>query len=530
MPMNNNLHPTALQFIFQYITNRITHTHSFLDKRKTPFGLNHAYEQQHTSYCITFRFLVNHKQNQEPLWPNKVVLPLFLVCWVRPNGYTPCHIPDPFPIHPHSRTSSFFEIQPDLLPVDTPAAFRGFPDLEKNGFFLLQLPVRGCTGKYVVEPQKRSRRRKQSSASDATHHSPSNIQASALHACSVTEPSGSHVAQNVAQPRKRIRRTPQASTQSTNNITETSTSYASPVNEMAYSHATQSARQPQKRNRRTRQSSTGRGNDRSQNIIKGSTSYTPESFSGHGYGSHVSHYHLCCGNGKVFMQPEPDPPEYIKKLLGDATFMENIRAYNQMFAMTSFSVTIDSTVNQGRGPYVFKVSGQIYHRIGSLCPTGDDDPKFLQLYIYDTRNEVRNILNPFSNPDSPPLDPEVVQGLIHFLDTHNELVQIFRTARDKCAQADVPEFKIRLYSGDGPRGYELPSSNTLDGPVKRISKIHKSYMSLQFPLIFIYGQPGFHTKLMLRTANPDDEPKRVSMNAFYTYQLHPRHDSYNLLF
>ncbi|PWA39537.1 hypothetical protein CTI12_AA571140 [Artemisia annua] len=146
--------------------------------------------------------------------------------------------------------------------------------------------------------------------------------------------------------------------------------------------------------------------------------------------------------------------------------------------------------------------------------------------------------------DSPPLDPQVVQGLIHFLDTHNELVQMFRTARDKCAEADVPEFKIRLYSGDRPRGYELPSSNTLgaivfdrgpesesnydvileyrDGPLKRISKIHKSYMSLQFPLIFIYGQPGYHTKLMLRTANPDDEPKRVSMNAFYTYQLHPK--------
>ncbi|PWA55085.1 hypothetical protein CTI12_AA356090 [Artemisia annua] len=137
----------------------------------------------------------------------------------------------------------------------------------------------------------------------------------------------------------------------------------------------------------------------------------------------------------------------------------------------------------------------------------------------------------YDDLDFPPLDPQIVQDLIHFLDSHNELVQIFRTARDKCAEADVPEFRIRLYSGDSPRGYELPSSNTLgaivfdrgpesesncdviveyrDGPLKRISKIHKSYMSLQFPLIFIYGQPGYHTKLMLRIANPDDEPKRL---------------------
>ncbi|PWA45028.1 hypothetical protein CTI12_AA517190 [Artemisia annua] len=98
------------------------------------------------------------------------------------------------------------------------------------------------------------------------------------------------------------------------------------------------------------------------------------------------------------------------------------------------------------------------------------------------------------------------------------------------AEHDVPEFKVRLYSGDRPRGYELPASQTLgaivfysgpesesnydvileyrNGVVKRVSKIHKLYMSLQFPLIFIYGQPGYHTKLMLRTADPNDEPKR----------------------
>lgn len=262
-------------------------------------------------------------------------------------------------------------------------------------------------------------------------------------------------------------------------------------------------------------------------------------------------YRLCCGGGKVFMPPELDPPEYIKYLLGQTTFMENIQVYNQMFAMTSLSATVDNTINNGRGPYVFKVFGQIYHRIGSLCPT-NNDPKFLQLYIYDTQHEVGHRLGHFSDTNGPDLDPQIVQGLIHFLDEHNELVQLLRTARDKCAQHDIPEFKLWLYSGERPCGYELPSSHTLgaivfysgpesesnydiileyrSGVVKRISKIHKSYMSLQFPLIFIYGQSGYHTKLMLRTADPNAEPKRVSMNAFYTYQLHPRHDAYNLLF
>ncbi|PWA83495.1 helitron helicase-like domain-containing protein [Artemisia annua] len=133
-------------------------------------------------------------------------------------------------------------------------------------------------------------------------------------------------------------------------------------------------------------------------------------------------------------------------------------------------------------------------------------------------------------------------------DAHNELVQTLRTARDLCNQAEIPDFKLRLYNAGRARGYELPTSDNVaaivfdsgpttesdydviiqykDGPPQRINKLHKSYMSLQFLLIFIYGQPGFHTKLTLRSADPNERPKRVSMNAFYTYQLHPRPDSY----
>lgn len=84
-----------------------------------------------------------------------------------------------------------------------------------------------------------------------------------------------------------------------------------------------------------------------------------------GHRSQTGHprYHLCCGDGKIFMEPETDPPEYIKELLANNSFMQNIRAYNQMFAMTSFGAKIDTTVNQARGPYVFKVSSQIYHNL-----------------------------------------------------------------------------------------------------------------------------------------------------------------------
>lgn len=85
--------------------------------------------------------------------------------------------------------------------------------------------------------------------------------------------------------------------------------------------------------------------------------------------------------------------------------MENIRAYNMMFAMTSFGEKVDDSVNNGSGPYVFKVEGQISHWMGSLCPPTDGNPTFLQMYIYDTNNEVCNRLRHFSGSECGDLKP-----------------------------------------------------------------------------------------------------------------------------
>ncbi|GJV37430.1 DNA helicase, partial [Tanacetum coccineum] len=221
----------------------------------------------------------------------------------------------------------------------------------------------------------------------------------------------------------------------------------------------------------------------------GATFWFGERLKGHS-NSRKPAYHLCCGGGRIYMDPTPDPPEYIKSLLQNKHFMDNIRAYNQMFAMTSFGAKIDESINNGIGPYVFKVSGQVYHWIGSLCPLAGEPPRFLQLYIYDMQHELENRM----------------------------------TTRDRCQQIDVPEFKIRLYNGDGSTEFDVVIQHR-GGPPQRISKLHQSYMSLQFPLLFVYGQSGFHTKLKLKPDDGRDKERRLTMLAYYAYQLHPRKQS-----
>ena len=69
-------------------------------------------------------------------------------------------------------------------------------------------------------------------------------------------------------------------------------------------------------------------------------------------------YHRCCLGGRVYFFIPHEYPQYVYELFSDQHFLNNIRAYNQMFAMMSLGADIDESVNTGRGPYVFKVSAR----------------------------------------------------------------------------------------------------------------------------------------------------------------------------
>ena len=245
-------------------------------------------------------------------------------------------------------------------------------------------------------------------------------------------------------------------------------------------------------------------------------------------------------------------PEYIKGLFEDIHFMENVRAYNHMFSMTSLGAEVDDAINRGRGPYVFKVSGKIYHWIGSMCPALNKKPKFLQLYIYDTAHEVDNRLEHFNKRDKR-LKREIVEKLKEVLDAHNKLVKLFRTARDKMEESDIPDFKLKLFGVVGSKQYDLPTGDCIgaivfeggpdvsteydvviekrDGQPQQIDKLNPNYMSLHFPLLFIHGEVGYHLglKLLNRAGELREKEKQMSMKMYYAYQLYDRYQQYSLL-
>ncbi|XP_021985268.2 uncharacterized protein LOC110881257 [Helianthus annuus] len=259
-------------------------------------------------------------------------------------------------------------------------------------------------------------------------------------------------------------------------------------------------------------------------------------------------YTQCCKLGIVRLSFPIQPPSVIKQLFEESNFLENIRAYNSMFSMTSFGADIDETVNDGRGPYVFKISGQVSHWIGSLCPPSNEKPWFLQLYIYDTENEVSNRLRVFGDSTQCSLSADIVRTLNDVLTTHNKYVRVFKNAKEM-ADPTKNNYSVRLYNNVPDRRYGPPSPGTLggivcgddanssgydiivhskDGIPQRVSKLHPCYMPLQYPLLFPFGEEGWSPRFHLHQVHSTKE-KRLTVNMYYSYQIHDRVGVYSLL-
>ncbi|KAG8366715.1 hypothetical protein BUALT_Bualt17G0108200 [Buddleja alternifolia] len=254
---------------------------------------------------------------------------------------------------------------------------------------------------------------------------------------------------------------------------------------------------------------------------------------------------LCCQSGKVLLALLPPSPEYLDELLKDRFFMENIRSLNSMFCFTSMGGKIDRSVQDGRGPPCFKISGENYHRIGSLLPSPGQMHSFVQLYICDTENEVRNRLNILRNGvTNSGILASIVEGLKTMLDNVNPYVQIFRSARDALQHDSGVNLHIRILHSRSNRQYNQPTASEIaalivgdetdaigcrdiivcknDGYLKRISETHPSYTPLQYPLLFPYGTDGWRVGIPYNVISEQSKEGRIFMREFWAFRLQYR--------
>jgi len=114
--------------------------------------------------------------------------------------------------------------------------------------------------------------------------------------------------------------------------------------------------------------------------------------------------------------------------------------YNSVLAFTSLGAKVDESVTGGPGPYSFHIQGELYHKIGSLCPAEGQWPQFAQLYIHDMKHERQN-----RHAVMPSLDPTTLDRLLTMMYNINPYVKVFKMARGMMVTEGAPmDLKLHL--------------------------------------------------------------------------------------
>jgi hypothetical protein len=232
--------------------------------------------------------------------------------------------------------------------------------------------------------------------------------------------------------------------------------------------------------------------------------------------------------------------------------------YNLMLAFTSLGAKVDVSITKGTRPYLFRIQGELYHKIESLCLAKGQHPQFAQLYIHDMESERQNCHAVM------PLDPMTLDRLLTMMYNINPYVEVFKMARDMMATKGVPiNLKLRLitFQTKDARRYNVPTTDEVVALMvgngfqavdrhdviviqqasmfQHIFELHVGYMALHYPLLFPYGEDGWHPNILLNGVvvqgadmdldeNHAEESehqrkhRNVTMAEFYNYRLQHR--------
>ncbi|KAF6759185.1 hypothetical protein DFP72DRAFT_806875, partial [Ephemerocybe angulata] len=279
---------------------------------------------------------------------------------------------------------------------------------------------------------------------------------------------------------------------------------------------------------------------------------------------------VCCGQGKVKLDAIPEPPALLRNMFTSMDplyikFREDVWKYNRAFSFTSLGVHEDHSVNgRGRGPPVFRISGELHHYSGALEAPNGQRPRYSQLYILEPQAALdhRKALN-------TGLNAAIINTLQGILLQSHQYVPVYQHAYEILQHYDPRndiKVHLRLTPGLDKRRYNLPTADEVavllpeqgaatrgrniilrtrqNGAfLDRISELHPAYVPLQYPLLFPHGTNGWHQSLTLegggtgRGGGDDNEGendeqedgRRLTLCRYTSYRIMFHQNEFNLL-
>ncbi|XP_018359882.1 PREDICTED: uncharacterized protein LOC108759082 [Trachymyrmex cornetzi] len=233
----------------------------------------------------------------------------------------------------------------------------------------------------------------------------------------------------------------------------------------------------------------------------------------------------CCNHGSVELNPLTQPPYELYELFNgnhpkSKHFYGRIRGYNNTFSFASFNAKTSNFDTQRRGPYCFKIQGQIYYQINTaLYPTPNETPSYGQLFIVDNNEATECRLHRNSN-----LNEEMLHLIDKLMRKNNIFAQSYRMMHEEIQMQQLTEnynmrdLQLGFLTKKGIDRYNIQKVNevaavfytTADGeiPETYVTIYNKRNKTLQqvstmdpnvepwiYPLFYPYGNQDNYIKI-----------------------------------
>jgi len=258
----------------------------------------------------------------------------------------------------------------------------------------------------------------------------------------------------------------------------------------------------------------------------------------------------CCHYGKVHlpMLPEAQFPDLLKNLFmrldeRHKNFFDCIRNLNSSVSMASMN-PLRYRYPSNRGPYCFRICGQIYHRMNvALNPDPEDEPAYGQVFIVDTVQAISTL-----HRANPVIDQRLLVDVYELIKEISPFAQAYRMMKDeedeeleRAIRENRSPVEISLLFDtksklDKRLGYNVPKANEVaavyvpgaDGEVpdakivvrergkelRILNSTNEMVSPMTYPLFFPRGTLGWHPDI-----RQDNSIRRVTRLQYVSYSI-----------
>jgi hypothetical protein len=194
-------------------------------------------------------------------------------------------------------------------------------------------------------------------------------------------------------------------------------------------------------------------------------------------------------------------------------FQRQLRAYNNCLSFASCGATVDRSVQGQRGIFSFRVSGALYHDMGSVFPNDNSHAAFAQIYV--TGGNDPEEASHRANVARAPVDEQLLFDIQTHLSMFNSYARFFRMVGQDAGVNPNVQYALRNFVRPGldQNVYNAPRTNEVgmvihnddpevigrrdivlrrhSGGLLHVTDDFSGYLALRYPMFFPNGEQGW---------------------------------------